>query len=51
MPFAKITCTLAAGANRNRQVLVMSRLAPLPEYPIAPEAKKTGKSRKMGKGG
>ena len=50
-PFAKITCTPAAGANRNRQVLVMSRLAPLPDYPVAPEAKKTGKARKARKGG
>src|SRR6267142_1975540 len=50
-PFAKITCTPAAGANRNRQVLVMSRLAPLPDYPIASESKKTGKARKARKGG
>jgi len=49
-PFAKITCSPAAGPNRNRQVLVLSRLAPLPEYPIAPEAKK-GKARKARKGG
>jgi rod shape-determining protein MreC len=49
-PFAKITCTPAAGANRNRQVLVMSRLAPLPDYPVAPDAKK-GKARKARKGG
>jgi len=49
-PFAKITCTPAAGPNRNRQVLVMSRLAALPDYPIAPEAKK-GKARKARKGG
>ncbi len=50
-PFAKITCTPAAGPNRNRQVLVMSRLAPLPDYPIAPESKKSGKARKARKGG
>src|SRR5579859_7250273 len=49
-PLAKITCTTAAGPNRNRQVLVMSRLAPFPIYPIAPEAKK-GKARKARKGG
>ena len=49
-PFAKITCTPAAGPNRNRQVLVMSRLAPLPDYPIAPEAKKR-KAMKAKKGG
>ena len=49
-PFAKITCTPAAGGNRNRQVLVMSRLAPLPDYPIAPEVKK-GKVKKARKGG
>ena len=48
--FDKITCTPAAGANRNRQVLVMSRLAPLPDYPIAPEVKK-GKVKKARKGG
>ncbi|HVY08336.1 MAG TPA: rod shape-determining protein MreC [Burkholderiales bacterium] len=49
-PFAKITCTPSAGPNRNRQVLVMSRLAPLPDYPVAPEARKarTKKSRKGG---
>jgi len=50
-PFAKITCTPAAGANRNRQVLVMSRLAPLPDYPVAPDSKKAAKARKAKKGG
>jgi rod shape-determining protein MreC len=49
-PFAKITCTPSAGANKNRQVLVMPRLAPLPDYPIAPEAKKS-KGKKVRKGG
>jgi rod shape-determining protein MreC len=49
-PFAKITCTPSAGANKNRQVLVMSRLAPLPDYPIAPESKKS-KTKKVRKGG
>jgi rod shape-determining protein MreC len=49
-PFAKITCTPAAGANRNRQVLVLSRLAPLPEYPVAADTKKA-KARKARKGG
>ena len=48
-PFARITCTPAAGMNRNRQVLVMSRLAPLPDYPVAPETKK-GKVKKPRKG-
>jgi rod shape-determining protein MreC len=48
-PFAKITCTPAAGPNRHRQVLVMSRLAPLPEYPVAPESKKD-KAKKVKKG-
>jgi len=48
-PFAKITCTPAAGLNRHRQVLVMSRLAPLPEYPVAPESKKD-KLKKAKKG-
>ena len=49
-PFAKITCTPAAGPNRNRQVLVMSRLTPLPDYPVVPDAKK-GKGKKARKGG
>lgn len=49
-PFAKITCTPSAGGNRNRQVLVLSRLTPLPDYPVAPESKK-GKARKARKGG
>ncbi len=34
-PFARITCTPSAGVNRHRQLLVLSRLAPLPEYPAA----------------
>lgn len=38
--FAKITCTPTAGVNRHRQVLVMSRLAPLPDYPAPNEAAK-----------
>lgn len=50
-PFAKITCNPAAGANRNRQVLVMSRLAPLPDYPVAPDSEKAAKARKARKGG
>lgn len=50
-PFAKISCTPAAGINRNRQVLVMSRLAPLPAYPVAPEAKKSVKPKKARKSG
>ncbi|HEX7954702.1 MAG TPA: rod shape-determining protein MreC, partial [Burkholderiales bacterium] len=49
-PFAKITCTPAAGTNRNRQVMVLSRLAPLPEYPVAPDTRK-GKAKKARKGG
>ena len=39
-PFARITCTPAAGVNRHRQVLVLSRLAPLPAYPPAAQQKK-----------
>ena len=39
-PFARITCTPAAGVNRHRQVLVLSRLAPLPDYPPATPQKK-----------
>lgn len=51
-PFAKITCTPTAGVNRHKQVLVLSRLAPLPQYPAAPEAAKGAKSRlKAGEGG
>lgn len=49
-PFAKITCTPSAGGNRNRQVLVLSRLTPLPDYPIPAESKKS-KARKARKGG
>lgn len=48
-PFARITCTPAAGVNRHRQVLVLSRLAPLPEYPPAQQKKsKPRKSRRDG---
>ena len=39
-PFARITCTPAAGVNRHRQVLVLARLAPLPDYPPAAPQKK-----------
>ena len=38
--FARITCTPAAGVNRHRQVLVLARLAPLPDYPPAAPQKK-----------
>jgi rod shape-determining protein MreC len=49
-PFARVTCTPAAGVNRHRQVLVLSRLAPLPEYPPAVQQKKAKprKSRRDG---
>jgi len=49
-PFARITCTPAAGVNRHRQVLVLARLAPLPEYPPAAQQKKVKprKSRRDG---
>ena len=49
-PFARITCTPAAGVNRHRQVLVLARLAPLPEYPPAAQQKKAKprKSRRDG---
>ena len=46
LTFARITCTPAAGTNRNRQVLVLSRLAPLPEYPIEPAPKKAPTPKK-----
>jgi rod shape-determining protein MreC len=49
-PFAKITCTPAAGPDRYRQVLVLARLTPLPDYPDAPGVKK-GKEKKARKGG
>lgn len=46
--FARITCTPAAGVNRNRQVLILSPLPPVPERPVEsvetkPEDKKRGK--------
>ncbi len=46
--FARITCTPAAGVNRNRQVLILSPLPPIPERPVEPvetksEDKKRGK--------
>ncbi len=49
-PFARITCTPAAGVNRHRQVLVLARLAPLPEYPTTAQQKKAKprKSRRDG---
>jgi rod shape-determining protein MreC len=47
-PFARITCTPSAGVNRNRQLLVLSRLAPLPEYPAA-EAVRGPKARSRDK--
>lgn len=51
-PFAKITCTPTAGVNRHKQVLVLSRLAPLPDYPPASETAQGAKPRlKPRKGG
>lgn len=51
-PFAKITCTPTAGVNRHKQVLVLSRLAPLPDYPAASEPAQGAKPRlKPRKGG
>jgi rod shape-determining protein MreC len=47
-PFAKITCTPTAGVNKHRQVLVMARLAPLPEYPTEPAATKPRARKKSG---
>ena len=49
-PFARITCTPAAGVNRHSQVMVLARLAPLPDYPpAAPQKKaKPRKSRRDG---
>lgn len=44
-PFARITCTPTAGVNRHKQVLVLSRLAPLPDYPAASEAAGGAKPR------
>lgn len=51
-PFAKITCTPTAGVNRHKQVLVLARLAPLPDYPAASEPAQGAKTRlKPRKGG
>jgi rod shape-determining protein MreC len=50
-PFARITCTPTAGVNRHRQVLVLARLAPLPDYPVAAEAAKAARPRGKKKGG
>jgi rod shape-determining protein MreC len=49
-PFARITCTPAAGVNRHGQVMVLARLAPLPDYPAAAPQKKAKprKSRRDG---
>lgn len=44
-PFARITCTPTAGVNSHKQVLVLSRLAPLPDYPKAAEAVRSTKQR------
>lgn len=44
-PFAKITCTPSAGVNRHKQVLVLSRLAPLPEYPAAEPARAKARAK------
>lgn len=49
-PFARITCTPVSGPDRHRQVLVLARMAPLPEYPAA-EPKASPKPRKPRKGG
>lgn len=46
-PFARITCTPTAGVNRHKQVLVLSRLSPLPEYPA--EAATPAKPRSRAK--
>ena len=44
-PFARITCTPAAGVNRHGQVMVLARLAPLPAYPTAAPQKKAKQRR------
>jgi len=49
-PFARITCTPAAGVNRHGQVMVLARLAPLPAYPTAAPQKKA-KQRKSRRDG
>jgi rod shape-determining protein MreC len=48
--FARIHCTPSAGPGSNRQVLVLARLSPLPNYP-EPGAPARGKGRKVKKGG
>lgn len=49
-PFARIICTPASGPDRHRQVLILSRLAPLPAYPAADQEEPV-KRRKSRKGG
>lgn len=46
--FARVRCTPSAGPDRNRQVLVLARLSPLPDYPEAgtPVKRKSPKSAK-----
>ena len=47
--FARITGTPSAGPGSDRQVLVLARLSPLPEYP-EPGASSRPKGRKPKKG-
>jgi len=47
-PFARITCTPAAGAVSHRQVLVLAKGPPLPKRPPPPEPPRVRKSARSG---
>jgi len=47
-PFARITCTPAAGAVSHRQVLVLAKGPPLPKRPPPPEPPRARKSARSG---
>ncbi|OGS85780.1 MAG: rod shape-determining protein MreC [Gallionellales bacterium GWA2_59_43] len=47
-PFARITCLPLAGVDRNRQLLILSDLPPLPAMPVAELPPGTGKDAKTG---
>jgi rod shape-determining protein MreC len=49
-PFARISCTPVAGPDRHRQVMVLSRLSPLPDYPADVGHQSVAKTRKPRKG-
>ncbi|MFN0038688.1 MAG: rod shape-determining protein MreC [Burkholderiales bacterium] len=49
--FARISCEPSASPDSNRQVLVLARLSPPPEYPTDAKVDKGGKRPKNRKGG